>query len=170
LAAALNLTDGFSGAQIREIAALAIQQAIVTGKTDKDGRAMVESVNPVVSSVSFSPDVKTLAVGSGDGQLGLWHVATGQELATLQGSIGEVIKVQFAEDNSALAAVIIDDKNECRLHIWSSREAIRASNGDCAVDRLAMTSQMSWRSARRFWRKLDSFRRGRTGQNPKPGL
>src|SRR5262249_61535512 len=41
-----------------------------------------------VFSVSFSPDAKTLASGSGDGTVKLWHCGTRQERATLKGPGG----------------------------------------------------------------------------------
>ena len=44
-----------------------------------------------VLSVSFSPDGTTLASGSFDGAVRLWDVASGQQIAALEGHTGRVL-------------------------------------------------------------------------------
>src|SRR5262245_12123618 len=45
-------------------------------------RATLKGHTDLVYSVSYSPDGKTLASGSGDGTIKLWDVVTGKEQAT----------------------------------------------------------------------------------------
>jgi WD40 repeat protein len=73
--------------------------------------------------LAFSADNKTLAVASLDGQITLWHTASGQQLTSLLSCVGQVALLQFSEDNSALAALIVDPAtNEANLHVWSTRD------------------------------------------------
>jgi WD40 repeat protein/energy-coupling factor transporter ATP-binding protein EcfA2 len=59
--------------------------------------------NKSVTSVSFSPDGKTLATGSGDNTIKLWNVETGQEIRTLTGHNSNVNSVSFSPDGKTLA-------------------------------------------------------------------
>ncbi len=57
-----------------------------------------------VTSVSFSPDGRTVASSSGDGSVKLWNVATGAEIRTLRGHAGTVTSVAFSPDGNTLAS------------------------------------------------------------------
>ena len=59
-------------------------------------------INSFVNSVAFSPDGATLASGTGGG-VGLWDVATRNEIATLI-STGEITSVSFSPDGTTLAS------------------------------------------------------------------
>ncbi|MEW5856684.1 MAG: WD40 repeat domain-containing protein, partial [Cyanobacteriota bacterium] len=61
-----------------------------------------------VNSVSFSPDGKTLASGSGDKTIKLWEVATGKLLTTLTGHDSPVSSVSFSPDGKTLASGSVD--------------------------------------------------------------
>ncbi|HEY9621736.1 MAG TPA: TIR domain-containing protein [Crinalium sp.] len=57
-----------------------------------------------VSSVSFSPDGKTLASGSWDNSIKLWNVETGELIRTLPGHQSSVRSVSFSPDGKTLAS------------------------------------------------------------------
>jgi WD40 repeat protein len=57
-----------------------------------------------VSSVSWSPDGKTLASASWDRTVKLWEAATGKEQATLQGHTSRVFSVSWSPDGKTLAS------------------------------------------------------------------
>jgi serine/threonine protein kinase len=57
-----------------------------------------------VSSVSFSPDGKFLASGSGDRTVKVWEVGSWREVATLRGHWGYVYSVSFSSDGKFLAS------------------------------------------------------------------
>ncbi|MEQ9236948.1 WD40 repeat domain-containing protein [Coleofasciculus sp. E2-BRE-01] len=57
-----------------------------------------------VNSVSFSPDGKTLASGSGDNTIKLWNRETGEEIATFTGHDSWVSSVSFSPDGKSLAS------------------------------------------------------------------
>ena len=56
-----------------------------------------------VQSVAFSPDGTTLASGS-HGDVNLWDVATGENIATLEGHTEWVYSVAFSTDGTTLAS------------------------------------------------------------------
>jgi WD40 repeat protein len=68
------------------------ETALLTGHTDW------------VSSVSFSPDGRTLASGSVDGTVRLWAAVTGEQQRVLTGHTGSVNSVSFSPDGRMLAS------------------------------------------------------------------
>ena len=71
-----------------------------------------------VSSVSFSPDGKTLASGSADGTIKLWDIATGKEVQTLFGHQHIVSSVSFSPDGKTLASGSEDQT----IKLWSRED------------------------------------------------
>ena len=59
-----------------------------------------------ISCLSFSPDGKTIASGSDDGQMRLWDVDTGKHITTFTGqtSAFTVNSVSFSPDGKTLAS------------------------------------------------------------------
>ena len=57
-----------------------------------------------VRSVTYSPDGKVIASGSGDTTIKLWDVASGKEITTLKGHSGWVNSVTYAPDGKTLAS------------------------------------------------------------------
>jgi WD40 repeat protein len=55
-------------------------------------------------AVAFSPDGRTLATGSYDGNVKLWNIATQQEVATLELLPRSCISLRFSPDGRTLAA------------------------------------------------------------------
>src|SRR5262249_3090185 len=60
-----------------------------------------------VAAVSWSPDGKRLATGSGDGTAKVWEVAGGREL-TLRGHTSEVVSVSWSPNGKLLATGSLD--------------------------------------------------------------
>ena len=58
----------------------------------------------MVEDVAFSPDGKTLAMASREGNVQLWDVATGKLLETLKGHSSAVSAVVFSPDGRTLAS------------------------------------------------------------------
>lgn len=68
-------------------------------------RTLAEPGHAVVTSVTFSPDGKTLATCDGSGTAYLWNAATGQRVATLAtGNHSALEAVAFSPDGKILAA------------------------------------------------------------------
>ena len=55
------------------------------------------------SSVAFSPDGNTLAIGNSDGTVTLWDLATHQPIGVLPGRTGRVSSVAFSPDGNTVA-------------------------------------------------------------------
>jgi WD40 repeat protein len=81
----------------------------------------------LVSCVSYSPDGRRLATGTGNiyanagaglGEVKIWDAATGQETFTLNGHTGAVVSVQFGPDSARLASAGMDGK----LTIWDAHK------------------------------------------------
>jgi WD40 repeat protein/energy-coupling factor transporter ATP-binding protein EcfA2 len=80
-----------------------------------------------VTSVSFSPDGKTLASGSRDDTIKLWNVETGKEIRTLSGHNESVSSVSFSSDGKTLASGSWDKT----IKLWNveTGEEIRTLTG-----------------------------------------
>src|SRR6266446_3910313 len=57
-----------------------------------------------IYSVAFSPDGQFLAVGSANGEIGVWQVARWKPIMTLSGHLGRVWSVAFSPDGARLAS------------------------------------------------------------------
>ncbi|NUQ63573.1 MAG: protein kinase, partial [Pirellulales bacterium] len=86
-------------------------------------------------SLAFSPDGRTLAIGSHRGTVRLWNVATGRELMTLEDDLEAVHAVAFSPDGRTLAASGTVTKNFAEVRIWNL--------GDCPKQKEAGTAQLA---------------------------
>jgi WD40 repeat protein len=69
-----------------------------------------------VYAVAFSPDSRRLATASSFKEaVKLWDVATGQELATLEGQGDGFLRVIFSADGRAIAAI---SASSDRVNLW----------------------------------------------------
>ncbi|KAH8653107.1 WD40-repeat-containing domain protein [Tricladium varicosporioides] len=68
-----------------------------------------------VDAVTFSPDGRFLASGSGDDTVRIWNPATGQETQKFKGHTGAVNGVAFSPDGKLLASGSSDDT----VRIWN---------------------------------------------------
>ena len=66
------------------------------------------------SNVAFSPDGRTLALGSSDGTVTLWNISNHTKIRTLEGHFGRVTSVEFSSDGYTLASGSIDDT----IRLW----------------------------------------------------
>ncbi|MFB8797536.1 MAG: hypothetical protein U7126_25650 [Microcoleus sp.] len=70
--------------------------------------ATLEGHSDIVTSVSFSPDGKTLASGSHDNTVKIWNVASKKLLQTLKGHKDWVLGVKFSPDGQTIASASAD--------------------------------------------------------------
>jgi hypothetical protein len=124
------------------------------------------------SSLAFSPDGRMVTVASGEQDLGVWEVATGQKRLTLSTrGKGWVRGVAFSPDGTLLAAGAGDD-----VHLWDlwsgrwlgrfvgHRGPVRSlafgAGGKSLISGSGDTTALVW----------DVGRLGRAGTSPRPGL
>jgi len=85
-----------------------------------------------VGSVTFSPDGKFLASGSGDWTVKVWEVGSWREVATLKGHGDDVRSVAFSPDGKFLASGSSDNT----VKVWevgSWREVATLGHGDSVL-------------------------------------
>ena len=120
----------------------------------------------MIQTIAFSPDGRLLACGGGRsrgddvpaGEVMIWEVASGKELATLEAPSGEVQRVAFSPDGRSLAAAS-DQMLRGAMVVWNvatGREQFRADNLPSAALDLAyspdgrllavVVGDMNWRS------------------------
>jgi WD40 repeat protein len=101
----------------------ALQVALNKGRE----RNRLQGHDDWVMSVSFSPDGKVLASGSGDKSIKLWNLETGSEIGTLQGHDDLVYSVSFSPDGKVLAS----GSGDKSIKLWNleTGEEIRTLQG-----------------------------------------
>jgi WD40 repeat protein len=71
-----------------------------------------------VRALAFAGDGQTLVSGSMDGTVKLWHVAAGQELATLEKHAGPVYALVISPDGTTLATGGEDPDGNGEVYLW----------------------------------------------------
>lgn len=96
------------------------QSLIRQGAGFRDGRQprMLTGHLDRAVSMGFSPDNRTLATGSWDATVRLWHVASGQEVAVLKAHHGKVEALAFSPDGTVLATGGQRDADHGEIFLW----------------------------------------------------
>ena len=110
--------------------------------------------------MAFSPDGKTLAAGGwGDNTVKLWNVATGEQIASLEGHDKTINGLAFSPEGNILAS----GSNDNTVKLWdvaARKETIALEGHSNAVRSIAFS-----RATRRRWlrgpRRLDGQTLGR---------
>jgi WD40 repeat protein/serine/threonine protein kinase len=71
-----------------------------------------------IKHTNFSPDGKTVASLSEDGELKLWSVSTGQELLSLEEHTGPIASVEFSPDWRTLAIFSVRSESDVEVSLW----------------------------------------------------
>jgi WD40 repeat protein len=94
--------------------------------TQKEQRAFKGHPGGGGCSLAFSPDDKLLAVGCTEATVKVWDVATGKEIATLEGPGGAVNVVAFSPDGKTLASSYAGHPE---IRLWEVPELLRQKKG-----------------------------------------
>jgi WD40 repeat protein/tetratricopeptide (TPR) repeat protein len=106
-----------------------LQNSDKDSEFDRSKRGMVEDV-------AFSPDGETLALGSYEGTVQLWDVATGRLLETLEGHSSGVSAVVFSPDGRTLAS----GSGDQTVRLWNvetRRELMQLDPGGIELGRVS---------------------------------
>jgi WD40 repeat protein len=72
---------------------------------------------PAVNDVAYSPDGKRLATAGWDHTARLWDIATGEQILTLTGHSGWLMRLKFSPDGMTLATT----SNDGTAKLWDAQ-------------------------------------------------
>jgi WD40 repeat protein len=82
-----------------------------------------------ITQVAFSPDGRTLASGSFDGEVKLWSALTGQELLSLDQHRGPIGALVFSPDGRMLATSCIAEEPDAGPFLWLTADGPEPGEG-----------------------------------------
>ena len=91
----------------------------------------MEGHSKYVTSVSFSPDGKTVVSGSWDVTIILWDVATGNNIKTLKGHRNRVVSVSFSPDRKT----VVSGSDDGTVRWWDVETGENIKTADIEPDR-----------------------------------
>jgi WD40 repeat protein len=94
--------------------AAAANRSVTIWSRDPSYHRLIERTGVSYRGVAFSPDGRTLALGSEDGEIRLWEMPEGRERAVLRGHTGSVWGLAFSPDGKQLAT----GGQDGRLVLW----------------------------------------------------
>jgi WD40 repeat protein len=109
-----------------------------------DRRLTFANYKDVVSCLAFSPDAKTLAVGSSGGRLALLEIDSGLERSFFAGRAGRVSNLSFSFDGKVLVSVVNanEDKEMLEVCRWDvQRGESRDTQTVDATEPVALSSE-----------------------------
>jgi WD40 repeat protein len=95
----------------------AIDEITLWTSSTGERRLTFANYKDVVSCLAFSPDSKTLAVGSSGGRLALLDIDTGKERIFFAGRAGRVSSLSFSFDGNVLVSVVHADEDKELLEV-----------------------------------------------------
>ena len=95
----------------------AIDEITLWTTATADRRLTFANYKDVVSCLAFSPDAKTLAVGSSGGRLALLDIDSGTERSFFAGRAGQVSSLSFSFDGKVLVSVVHADEEKELLEV-----------------------------------------------------
>ncbi len=94
--------------------AAAANQSVTIWSRDPSYHRLIERAGVSYRGLAYSPDGRTLALGSEDGEVRLWEMPAGRERAVLRGHTGSVWGLAFSPDGKRLAT----GGQDGRLFLW----------------------------------------------------